>query len=178
MRRTEQFAIILTVKAEEGRMSADDLIALLDGIGKTTFEFTGDDVAGETREAAEALVEEYPGIAGYGDWLDLLRATGGTYTLNDDIDLGLYGFGGESVTSFEEGDFLDQDRYFLFGELMSRHGDGDSLLLAFDTRSGSDQVLYTTEDPGRYTPFASSFRDLLTKLSRGDYPPSVRNVSE
>jgi len=82
------------------------------------------------------------------------------------------------VTSFEEGNFLDEERYFLFGELMSQHGDGDSLLLAFDTQSGTDAVLYTTEALGEYTPFASSFRDLLTKLSRADYPPSVRNVSE
>jgi len=159
-------------------MSSGDLIALLDAIGKTTFEFTGDDVEARTREAAEALVEEYPGIERYEDWLGLLRATGGTYTRNQDIDLGLYGFGGEGVTSFEEGNFLDQDRYFLFGELMSQHGDGDPLLLAFDIRSAADQVLYTTEDPGEYTPFASSFRDLLTKLARGDYPPSVRKVSE
>lgn len=161
-------------------MSADELIALLDAVGKTTFEFTGEDVAGRTEEPAEALVDEYPGIASYTDYLDLLRATGGVYTENDDIDLGLYGFGGESVTSFEEGNFLDQDRYFLFGELMHLRGDAEPLLLAFDTQSGSDQVLYTTEDPGEYTAFATSLRDLLAKLALGDYPPppSVRNVSE
>ncbi|SRR5690349_1789162 len=152
-----------------------DLIALLDAIGKTTFEFPdGGDLEAEARD----LVDEYPGIAPYEDYLGLLRATGGSYTYNKDIDLGLYGFGGEGVTSFEEGNFLDEGRYFLFGELMPQHGDGDSLLLAFDTQSGSDAVLYTTEALGEYTPFASSFRDLLTKLSRGDYPPSVRNVSE
>jgi hypothetical protein len=156
-------------------MSADDLIALLDAIGKTTFEFAD---GGDLEEEARDLVDEYPGIASYDDYLALLRATGGTYTVNDDIDLGLYGFGGEGVTSFEEGNFLDEERYFLFGELMAQHGDGNSLLLAFDTRAGSDAVLYTTEELGEYTPFASSFRDLLTKLARGDYPPSVRNVSE
>lgn len=155
-----------------------ELIALLDEIGKTTFEFTGDDVAARTQAPAEALVEEYPGIARYGDWLDLLRATGGTYTENDEIDLGLYGFGGQGVTSFDEGNFLDQDRYFLFGELMHLTGDDDSLLLAFDTEAGSDAVLYTTEEPDEYTPFAGSFRELLEKLARGDYPPSVRNVNE
>jgi hypothetical protein len=156
-------------------MSADDLIALLDAIGKTTFEFPD---GADLEEEARDLVDEYPGIAPYADYLGLLRATGGTYTYNKAIDLGLYGFGGESVTSFEEGNFLDQDRYFLFGELMAQQGDGDPLLLAFDTTSGSDAVLYTTEEMDEYTPFAGSFRDLLTKLSRGDYPPSVRNVSE
>jgi hypothetical protein len=159
-------------------VSADDLIALLDSIGKTTFEFTGDDVAARTKEPAEALVDEYPGIAPYSNYLDLLRATGGTYTENDAIDLGLYGFGGEGVTSFEEGNFLDQDRYFLFGELMHLTGEDDPLLLAFDTASGRDEVLYTTEEPDEYTPFAGSFRELLEKLAGGDYPPSVRNVSE
>ena len=161
-------------------MSADDLIARLDAVGTTTFEFPGADARERTRAPAEALVEEYPGIAGYGDYLDLLRATGGVYTENDDIDLGLYGFGGESVTSFDEGNFLDQDRYFLFGELMHLKDSADPLLLAFDTQSGSDEVLYTTEEPGEYTPFASSFAELLEKLARGDYPPppSERNVSE
>ena len=159
-------------------MSADELIALLDAVGRTTFEFPGGDARDKTREPAEALVEEYPGIASHAAYLDLLRATGGVYTENDDIDLGLYGFGGESVTSFDEGNFLDRDRYFRFGELMPLKGDAEPLLLAFDTQSGSDRVFYTTEEPGEYTPYASSFRDLLAKLARGDYPPSVRNVSE
>jgi hypothetical protein len=150
---------------------ADELIALLDTVGKTTFEAPGEDFSEEVGE----LTAEYPGIAGYTDWLNLLRATGGVYTENDDVDLGLYGFGG-NITSFAEGNFLDEDRYFNFGEMMYLRPASDPMLLSFDTQSG--KVLVTDEELSGYTPFADSFRDLLARLALGDYPPRVRNVSE
>ena len=153
---------------QDERMSAaDELIALLQAFGKTTFEEPGEDFS----EEVEALVDAYPAVAGYEDWLALLRVSGGVYAENDDVDLGLYGFG-EKITAFSEGDFLDQDRYFGFGEMMYLRPESDPILLAFDTQSG--RCSSPTRSSSGYSPFADSFRDLLARLALGDYPPRVR----
>lgn len=143
----------------------------LSAVITVTPEYEGSDVPGATAELIEELIEEYPGIAKFADYLELLGATGGVYAHGRGADLGFYGFGGRVVASFEEGWFLDRDRYFLFGEILyPQTPDPEPVFLAFDVSAGQDAVHYRTEDDGPYRRCADSLGQFLLDLAAGHYP--------
>jgi hypothetical protein len=160
-------------------VTASEAMARLRSAAKVTPEFEGSDVPGEMADRIEALIREYPGIASYRDYLQLLGATGGVGADNERFDLLLYGLGGYVVPAFDEGYFLDRDRYFLFGELMRLdEADQDPIFLAFDTNSGRDRVMYLLEEGGDYIVFADSFSELVGKLAAGELPGRERAERE
>jgi hypothetical protein len=147
------------------------LLERLDAVASVTPEYEGEDVPGATQEMYESLLETYPGIAKFRDYTDVLRATGGIHADNREMDLALYGFGGYVVASFDEGNFLDRERYFLFGELLyPRTPSPEPVFLAFDTKAEHDAVYCLEEPGGEYKRCADSFRDLLTDLAERRYP--------
>jgi hypothetical protein len=147
------------------------LLEPLSAVATVTPEYEGTDVPGATQEMYESLLETYPAIARFGDYTNLLRATGGVHADNREVDLALYGFGGYVVASFDEGYFLDRDRYFLFGELLyPRTPSPEPVFLAFDTQSDRDAAYCLDKPGGEYRLCADSLRDLLADLAERRYP--------
>jgi hypothetical protein len=143
----------------------------LGAVASVTPEYEGTDVPGATRELYDELVETYPGLEKFEDYATVLQATGGVHAENREMDLILYGFGGYVVPSFEEGWFLDRDRYFLFGEIMYlQPSESEPVFLAFDTSADQDTVYFRIEDGGEYIRFADSFERFLADLAEARYP--------
>jgi hypothetical protein len=138
-------------------------------IAKVTPELVGPDVPNATRDLLDELVETYPAIAKFGGYLELLGASGGLHIHNDDLDLGLYGLIGQVVPSFDEGWFLEDDRYFVLGEIMYPRAGKLEVFLAFDTTQDRDLVFARTHE-GEHERVAGSLEDLLSGLAEGRYP--------
>jgi hypothetical protein len=120
------------------------------------------------------LVKKYPAIAKLTDYKDFLLVTGGAGYEDKTVDMMFYGFSGYTVASFDEGNFLDKDRYFLFGELLyikdeNKESEQRDIFLVFDTKSDSDAVYFghMGED---YHKFAGSFSEFLQNIADGKYP--------
>src|SRR5262245_44362263 len=99
-------------------MNLSSVIEALKRVAVVTPEYEGNDVFAEIKEQYESLIETYPRLKDYTTYLDFLKMTGGAHIHSQDFSLGIYGFGGYVVTSFDEGLFLDQGRYFHFGEVL------------------------------------------------------------
>jgi hypothetical protein len=122
-------------------------------------------------EEYEDLLKSYPRLKDYSDYLEFLRRTGGAHIYNQDFSLGIYGFGGYVVASFDEGVFLDQARYFQFGELLYTKRSEPIYFFAFDLESDQDVVYSSPNGRSEYTFCSSSFSELLLKFANGKYPP-------
>jgi hypothetical protein len=96
--------------------------------------------------------------------------TGGAHIHNQEFSLGIYGFGGYVVTSFDEGLFLDNDRYFGFGEVLYYRKPEPVWVLAFDFERDSDQVFTSPIEESDYVQCANTFLALLNDFARGTYP--------
>jgi hypothetical protein len=151
--------------------SLSSVIERLRSVAIVTPEYQGVDVFAAIQEDYEELLETYPGLKNYPDYLKFLRQTGGAHIHNQQFSLVIYGFGGYVVPSFEEGVFLDRERFFLFGEVLyTAQPDPSTLFFAFDLRSERDTVYCLVEEQSDYTPCAASFIGLLVDFAEGRYP--------
>ena len=121
-------------------------------------------------EEYEDLLKSYPRLKDYSDYLEFLRRTGGAHIHNQDFSLGIYGFGGYVVASFDEGVFLDQGRYFQFGEVLYTKRPEPIYFFAFDFESQRDVVYSSPNGQSEYTFCSSSFVELLLEFADGTYP--------
>lgn len=134
-------------------------------------EFEGDDVFAVVREPYESLLDEYPQLKRYPDYLEFLRATGGAFINHPDYSLGIYGFEGYVVTSFAEDRlFLDRERYFHFGDVLYPAVSGMIYVLAFDFQSELDRVLVSENEAWEYSECSPSFARLLLDFAGGKRP--------
>ncbi|MGH7847472.1 MAG: hypothetical protein ACREQW_20190 [Candidatus Binatia bacterium] len=123
-------------------------------------------------EEYEDLLKSYPRLKDYSDYLEFLRRTGGSHIYNEDFSLGIYGFGGYVVASFDEGVFLDAARYFQFGEVLYTQRPEPIYFFAFDLQSEQDRVYSSPNARSEYTFCSSSFVELLLEFANGKYPAS------
>lgn len=151
-------------------MALSILIEKIKAVAKFSPEFETDEELSSIRKSYQDLLELYPALTEYPAYLEFLRLTGGAHIHNADFSLGIYGFGGEIVTSFEEGLFLDSERYFLFGEVLYLSNPDEEFALAFDFDSKQDLVYISPIGESDYTLCADSFLELLEKFSTGAYP--------
>jgi hypothetical protein len=150
-------------------MSIRSTLAALASVATVTLEFrVGADA--QTRTPLDALVRSCPALARYPTYLEFLRSTGGAHIHNREFSLGIYGFGGEIVTSFAEGQFLDDNRYFQFGEVLYHRQPDPVFVFAFDLKALSDQVVTSAIERSDYRPCAHSFVALLQAFIRGEMP--------
>jgi hypothetical protein len=138
-------------------------------VAKVTPELVGPDVPNATQELMAELLAEYPGIRQFGDYLELIASTGGLHAHNDDFDLGLYGLIGQVVPSFDENYHVEDDHFFVFGELMYPRADDTEVFLALDTNLDHDTVFARTHE-GEHERVAGSVAELLSGLAEGRYP--------
>jgi hypothetical protein len=117
----------------------------------------------------EKLLADFPQLGTHPAYLDLLGATGGAHVHNSLFSLGLYGFGGYLVPSFDEGPFVDEDRYFIFGEVLY-FGTGVEAVFAFDMQASSDLVYISPLSVPHYRCCCESFLQLLEAFVVGPYP--------
>jgi hypothetical protein len=142
----------------------------LKSVATVTPEFQGSDVYAGIKEQYDDFLRTYPSVAGLHDYLEFLRLTGGAHAHNQVFSLVLYGFGGYVVPSFDEGLFLDRERYFLFGEaLYPRQPEPNAVFFAFDTALDG-AVCWVREEHGAFTHCADSFSDLLLDFAEARYP--------
>jgi hypothetical protein len=133
-------------------------------------EYEGENIFVEIKDSYERLLDSYPRLKSYSTYLNFLKFTGGAHIHNQDFSLGIYGFGGYVVASFEEGLFLDQDRYFQFGEVLY-HAEPDLVyVFAFDLDSKKDMVYISPIDQTDYIFSCISFIQLLNNFASGQYP--------
>ncbi len=64
------------------------------------------------------LLKQYPQLKKYPEYLYFLLRTGGFAVEHNKFSLGIYGFYGYTVKCFEEGNPLEKDRYFIFGDVL------------------------------------------------------------
>lgn len=133
-------------------------------------EYEGPDLFSEIKEQYEGLLQSYPQLKNYSAYLEFLRLTGGAHIHNENFSLGLYGFGGYVVASFDEGLFLDQDRYFIFGEVLYTMKPEPVYFFAFDLQSNDDKVYASPDEKSEYNFCSPSFTDLLLEFTNGKYP--------
>ena len=119
----------------------------------------------EFKESYEGLLESYPALTHYPDYLEFLKTTGGAHIHNQEFSLGIYGFGGYEVTSFDEGLFLDQERFFHFGEVLYHAQPDPVYVFAFDLRSEVDKIYTSPIERSDYTLAGNSFLELLANFS-------------
>lgn len=121
-------------------------------------------------EEYEDLLKLYPRLKNYSEYLEFLRRTGGAHIHNQIFSLGIYGFGGYVVASFDEGVFLDQGRYFQFGEVLYLQQPEPIYFLAFDLETERDLVYSSANGHSEYNSCSSSFVELLLEFANGKYP--------
>lgn len=152
-------------------MTVSEALRRLQQNATFTPEVQGSDVASALADDVAELIESYPGIASLSDYLRFLADTGGAHISSETFSLVLYGFGGYVVPSFHEGYFIDNDRFFLFGEVIYPQAPEDPpVFLAFDVQSGGDQVWIVRDESGDYRAWADSFCALLMNFAVGKYP--------
>jgi len=143
------------------------VIENLSSVAKIVPEYDNPDVFSEDYEN---LLESYPRLKDYPDYLAFLRGTGGAHIHNQNFSLGIYGFGGYVVASFDEGVFLDQARYFQFGEVLYTKQPEPIYFFAFDIESERDLVYSSSNGQSEYTFSSSSFVELLLEFANRQYP--------
>lgn len=144
----------------------------LDEVRRTaavTPEFDPADL-GLVEEPLGELLAEHPALSGFPDYVEFLRSTGGAHIHNADFSLGLYGVGGEVVTAFDEGVFLEGNRYFIFGEALYTSQPEPVVFFAFDLQSGGDEVYFRLDETSEYTRCSASFLEFLAGFGAGRYP--------
>lgn len=144
------------------------VIAKLKRIADFTPEYEDEDVASIVKEPYEELLLRYPRLICYKNYLDFLKLTGGAHISNQQFSLGIYGFGGYLVPSFDEGEFLDENRYFQFGEI--KFFNFPELVLAFDLDSKEETVFISEFEEPNYKTLDCDFIDLLNSFSDGRLP--------
>jgi len=148
-----------------------DLSSVIDDLKKIadfTPQYTNGALPAAEQEFNE-LVTRYPQLNDFVAYLEFLRLTGGVHISNKIFSLGLYGFSGMVVPSFEEVSLIDLEHYFLFGEVLYYQSDTQSYF-AFDLPSGKDHVYKAGDDDAAYRLCSSSFVDFLDRFARGDFP--------
>jgi hypothetical protein len=134
-------------------------------------ELEGDDVPSAVHDDLQNLIQSYPHLSRYDDYLTFLSLTAGAFVTNSAFSLGLYGFVGNAVPSFDEPRlFLDRGRFFHFGDVMYPPIDNKIYVLAFDLSLHDDSVLVTEDEVWEYTAVSPSFAQLLSDFARGRYP--------
>ena len=149
------------------------LNSAMTSLGRVTVispEYEGADAPAAIAGPLEQLTESYPRLRDYTDYLDFLRLTGGAHIHNKTFSLGVYGFGGYLVTSFDEGLFLDQGHYFRFGEVLYHAHPDPVYVFAFDLRSAMDAVYVSPIERSDYTFCCASFTELLNAFAVGKLP--------
>jgi len=139
-------------------------------VATVTAEFPPESSRDEIETALNELLSEYPQLARFTAYVEFLRLTGGAHIHNQDYSLGIYGFGGYLVTSFDEGLFLDKDRFFLFGETLYHSHPEPVHVFAFDLKADTDLVFTSPVERSDYALCAASFLDLLNRFASGAYP--------
>ena len=132
------------------------------------------DQAEAFKEPYQELLDLYPALNHYTAYLDFLKATGGAHIHNKKFSLGVYGFGGYVVTSFDEGLFLDQERYFHFGEVLYHAQPDPIYVFAFDFRLQVDTVYLSPIEESDYRLCCNSFVELLSRFATGEYPGLIK----
>ena len=151
-------------------MNLQTTIAALKSVATVTPEFPPEVVETETREDFSALVREHPTLTKFAGYLEFLKLTGGAHIHNQEFSLGIYGFGGYVVTSFDEGLFLDSGRYFRFGEVLYHRKPEPVWVFAFDFESVSGLVFTSPIEESDYVLCATTLPGLLNNYARGVYP--------
>lgn len=151
-------------------MNAQSILAALKSVATVTPEFPPEAVETETTEALAALMREYPALTKFSDYLEFLKLTGGAHIHDQEFSLGIYGFGGYVVTSFDEGLFLDNGRYFCFGEVLYYRKPEPMYVFAFDFEADSDLILTSPIEESDYVVCATTFLGLLNSFARAKYP--------
>ncbi|MDI1478914.1 hypothetical protein [Polyangium sp. y55x31] len=119
----------------------------------------------------DELLAETPALAKQTAYLAFLRRTGGVNLENDELSLGLYGFSGELVPSVtDEGPFVDQERYFQFGEVLYSGPPEERYVFALDLQSDSQAVWVSPFESSAYVPCCGSIVDLLEAFAAGRRP--------
>ena len=148
-------------------MNVQSTIVALKSVATVTPEFPPEAVETETTEELAALVTKYPALTKFSDYVEFLKLTGGAHIHNEEFSIGFYGFGGFVVTSFDEGLFLDDDRFFCFGEVLYYQKPEPVYVFAFDFESDSDLVLTSPIEESDYVVCATSFLGLLNSFAGG-----------
>jgi hypothetical protein len=151
-------------------MDIHTIISNLKKVATFTPEFFGKNILEALQPEYDLLIQNYPGILQYPNYLDFLKLTGGVHIHNQDFSLGIYGFGGYIVASFEEGWFLDQDHFFQFGEVIYPGHSDQVYVFAFDFHSKEDMVYVSPIETSEYKVCAKSFKHLLMNFAAKKYP--------
>jgi hypothetical protein len=115
------------------------------------------------------LLESYPQLAKFPTYLEFLRITGGAHISNKTFSLGIYGFSGMVVPSFEEVVLVEQEHFFQFGEVLYYESNAQCYFV-FDLRSEKDSVYEIGENDTGYKLSNSSWIEFLQRFADGDYP--------
>jgi hypothetical protein len=151
-------------------MNLQSAIDKIEKVATVTPEFEPNTAVSDIERGRLSLLSTYPVLSNYTDYLELLRITGGVHIHNSDFSLGIYGFGGYVVTSFDEGLFLDQDRYFRMGEVLYHTQTEPSYALAFDLYRTQDAVYISLIEQSNYEICCNSFVELIEGFAAGKYP--------
>lgn len=104
--------------------------------------FEPDQEPGESEANAglDKLLTTYPTLASFDNYVEFLRCYGGAYVACPAFSLGIYGFSGYNVPSFDEGNFVSRDHYFNFADIQYS-GDPHAIeFFHFDLRLTLDKV--------------------------------------
>jgi len=150
-------------------MTLNLVLEKLKTIAAFTPEFEADEVSAAINESYHNLVEAHPALRNYSTYLEFLQLTGGAHIHNTDFSLGIYGFGGYIVTSFDEGLFLDSERYFQFAEVLYPLHSNKEFVFAFDFKLKHDLIYISPLEHSNYILCSISFLELLTNFADGIY---------
>jgi hypothetical protein len=151
----------------------EEVVERLSSVTDFTPEYEGEseDIFLTIKESYDSLLRRYPRLESYGGYLEFLRRTGGAFIDHQDFSLGIYGFEGYVVTSFNESRlFLDRNRYFHFGDVLYADHPDLIYVFAFDFESEKDIVLVAENEKWEYAPCSPSFKELLLGFASGRYP--------
>lgn len=151
-------------------MNLQSTIDVLKSTATLTPEFSPEIAEAANQKALSSLVIEYAELRKFLSYLEFLKLTGGAHIHNQEFSLGIYGFGGYVVTSFDEGLFVDGNRYFRFAEVLYKRNPEPVYVFAFDLQAESDLVLTSPIEQSDYVLCAPTFLALLNSFARGVYP--------
>jgi hypothetical protein len=154
-------------------MDLADIIEKLKAVAELVPEYEGDpqDIYLTIKESFDSFLVRYPHLSHCPDYLEFLRSTAGAFIDHPEFSLGIYGFNGYVVTSFEERRlFLDRHRYFHFGDVLYPKRGGEIYVFAFDFHSEKDEVYVAANERWEYELCSPSFKELLLGFAEGKYP--------